>query len=168
MPEIYNSKELVYPDTLQIGDDNWLVQQPFVYTFTKDGRQQNILVPSGLTTDYGSIPKFAQNIIEPIGHYAACYIVHDLMYAAELFPRSECDWILLCHLQEKGCLWLRRNTVYSAVRAGGWNVWRKHDQDAVDSLRAMIIQTKFEMSVSQNKWGIIYNPVNDSFGMAVA
>jgi len=163
MPELYNDKELLYPETVQIGDNEFRVEQPFIYTFEKDGQIQNILVPAGFVTDYGSIPKVFQNIIEPIGHYAACYIVHDLMYAAELFPRSECDWILLCHLQKKGASWLRRNAVYSAVRCGGGFVWTKHNQDKITDLRFLINQTKFEMSVLNNKWGIIYNPVNNKF-----
>lgn len=163
MPELYNDKKLLYPDTVQISDEEFRVEQPFVYTFMKDGRRQNILVPAGFITDYGSIPKIFQNIIEPIGRYAACYIVHDLIYAAELFTRAECDWILLCHLQEKGAFWLRRNSVYSAVRGGGWFVWKKHDFNEVSKLRSLISQSKFEMSVFQNRWGINYDPVKDCF-----
>jgi len=37
--------------------------------------------------------------------------------------------------QKDSANWLARNTVYSAVRLGGWNVWRKHKLTKVAKLR---------------------------------
>ena len=166
MPELYNSKELMFPETIQIEDGSkWKVQQPFVYTFiNNENRFVNILIPAGWETDYGSIPKVFQNIIEPIGHYSPCYVVHDFMYASEYYStHSECDGVLLNHLEERGASWIRRNIVYSAVRSFGGLVWTKHEEDKVNALRSLANQTKFEMSVYGNKWGIHYDPMNDIY-----
>jgi hypothetical protein len=93
-----------------------------------------MLVSAIWTTDYGSIPGAFQNVLSPV-KYGGPYLLHDWLYASESFDRNVCDWILLEALQECGAHWLKRNTIYSAVRAGGWNVWRKHDKNTVKMLR---------------------------------
>ena len=123
--------------------EEWALLLPFSFT-RPNGKRINV-PPAGLdavtaitkpvwTTDYGSIPKAFQNIFSPM-KYGAAYLLHDWLYASEGESRSECDWILLEALQAQGANWFTRNTIYSAVRAGGWAVWRKHDKKEVQRLR---------------------------------
>lgn len=144
MPFQYLRHYLKAPATQELADgESWVIEEGFWWT----NKDKTIFVPpSGMgdisnwidnpvwTTDYGSIPKVFQNLLSPT-RFPAPYILHDWLYTAELFDRSTCDWILLEALQESGANWLVRNTIYSAVRAGGWAVWRKHDPKKVAALK---------------------------------
>lgn len=92
----------------------------------------------GFKTDGGSIPIAFQNIYRPLGKYLLSFIIHDALYAGELCTRAEADWILLELLEYQGACWARRNTVYSAVRAGGVFVWAKHTKKSVDHARSFL------------------------------
>lgn len=164
MPFLYSKKqESNMPDTIQLNGKEWKVQQPFVYIYNEDGIYEEILVPKGFITDYGSIPQIFQNIIPKDDEMSGAYVVHDLIYASELFSRKICDDILLKAFQELGAGWLKRNTVYSAVRTCGWNVWRKHDKEKVNKVRDLIREQKKTMTYVGNEYGLFYNIFNNSF-----
>jgi hypothetical protein len=59
-------------------------------------------------------------------------LLHDALYAAELLPRSECDWLFdECMSDVDDVNWLKRNTIYSAVRIGGGFVWKNHTPESI-------------------------------------
>lgn len=144
MPFKYSDAWMDEPATQQLkGGKTWAVEKPFWWL----GKNRTILVPpSGRgdiatwiespewITDYGSIPAIFQSLFSKT-EYGGPYLLHDWLYSAELFDRATCDWILLEALQEAGANWFTRNAIYSAVRAGGWNVWRKHDKNKVKELK---------------------------------
>lgn len=165
MPFLYSNKQESHmPDTIQLEDGkSWKVQQPFVYIYNENGTYYEILIPQGFITDYGSIPQIFQNIIPKNDEMSGAYVVHDLIYASEMFSRSLCDDILLKAFQELGASWIKRNIVYSAVRAGGWNVWRNHDKKKINEIRDMITYQKRIMTSMGNNYGIYYNVFNESF-----
>lgn len=145
MKFVFDIPERKQPLTQELMDgETWVVLRPF--WFIRNNGELLTVPPSGpddvqaivkpiWTTDYGSIPQLFQNIFSPV-KYGAAYLLHDWLYASEQFSRSECDAILLEALKAQGANWFTRRTIYSAVRAGGWAVWSKHDQDAVDALKA--------------------------------
>jgi len=104
--------------------DNWLSQMV---------SQKCVLIKKGMTTDGASIPRYCWSII---GHPLSGWILphalaHDALYSAELLSRKECDEFLLLSMKQAGVSWLRRNTVWSAVRMFGGSVWSKHTSDSV-------------------------------------
>lgn len=64
---------------------------------------------------------------------------HDGLYSAELFPRAQCDWNFLLLMQRSGICWIKRNTVYAAVRSAGWAVWNKHTPASVAAARKLCL-----------------------------
>ena len=112
-----------------------------------------IRIPAGFTTDFGSIPKLAQNIYPPIGTFRdPDFLGHDWIYATQYFEwlgvaykvlssdacRAECDWRLLCSLQASGDSWASRNTIWSAVKVGGGSVWSAHTTESIGAARALL------------------------------
>lgn len=108
---------------------NWL--GPLV-----DGRAT--LIRRGFKTDGASIPRFTWRIIGhpfqlPLLAYA---LPHDADYAAELFPKKECDWRFLTNQQTDGHIsWAKRNAIYTAVHAFGGSVWKKHTPSNIAEAR---------------------------------
>ena len=86
-----------------------------------------VKIDAGFVTDLASIPRCLWNLFPPFDpEYRAAAILHDGLYAAELLPRSQCDWTLLCAMQAQGNNWLKRNIFYCAVRLAGGAVWDRH------------------------------------------
>jgi len=87
--------------------------------------------------DGGSVPRMFWSLIsDPYAtRYLLGFVLHDILYAAEYFPRSTCDWILLEILEELRVSWIRRNEVWSGVKIGGRAVWSKHTPDSVHDAR---------------------------------
>ena len=145
MPFIYDIPERKQPATQELeSGEEWVLMKGFHFILPNGhdifvppsgiGTEAHVLTAPVWTTDYGSIPRAFQNLFSPT-KYGGAYLLHDWLYAAEVFTRSNCDWILLQALQEQGANWFTRNTIYSAVRAGGWAVWRKHNSDTVKTLK---------------------------------
>jgi len=135
------------PSTQELKDgDTWIIELPFV--FVRANGQRIIVPPSGLgdidsmllnpvwTTDYGSIPQAFQSFFRKDGVLAPIYVVHDWIYASEMFPRAVCDEILIEGAQELGYDLVERNIIYDAVRVGGEAVWNQHDINNVTLLQA--------------------------------
>jgi hypothetical protein len=99
-----------------------------------------ILIKAGFICDGGSVPEFQwDDVSSPYAtRFLLPFILHDALYAAELFTRSECDWIFLEIMQEFGCSWYRRNKAWLGVRAGGWYVWNRHKKTDIEKAKLLI------------------------------
>lgn len=78
-------------------------------------------IPSGFITDGASIPRFAWRVI---GHpfesaYIEVFVEHDYDYQTGRITRAAADEKMLDGLKAKGCPWLKRYTIYWAVRLFG-------------------------------------------------
>lgn len=86
-----------------------------------DGRI--LTVKCGFCFDGASIPKWLWSLIgsprDPDLWAAALF--HDAMYHSHYFTRAEADQALLDLLEQSGVSWLRRHTIYRAVRTFGWS-----------------------------------------------
>lgn len=144
---VYTEPQLRMPVVQEQADGNtWLVMQPYCYV-RPDG--QRIYVPPAAlgtteeqilswptwTTDMGSIPRIFQNIFPRDGILAPIYVVHDWLYASELFSRDMCDEILFEGARELGYDAVERDLIYQAVRIGGDGVWVKHNPVTVKLLQ---------------------------------
>ncbi len=114
-----------------INDDKWVLEEDYVIAF----KGTIITIRKGFTSDGASVPN-TPLIRWAIGHpfsmpLLICALPHDALYAGELLPRKECDWLFLELMQRAKIGWLKRNAVWSAVRLGGTIVWARHTIDSV-------------------------------------
>lgn len=97
--------------------DGYILLSPFTYV-TDEG--QEITAPPGFKTDLASIPRIARPIFTGHGKSRKPATIHDWLYAQYHDPRKEADLIFLECLETIGMNWMGRQTMYYAVRAGGW------------------------------------------------
>ena len=114
-----------------ITNDKWVLRTDYVCAF----KGKIVTIREGFETDGASTPNTPM-IRWIIGHpfslpLLPCALVHDALYAGELLPRNECDWLFLELMKRAKINWVKRNLVWSAVRAGGGIVWARHTIDSV-------------------------------------
>ena len=99
-----------------------------------------ITVKKGFDFDGASIPKAFWSIIgSPFtGNYTIPATIHDGLYASEILDRDICDNIFLDLMKQYNVGYVKRYTMYWAVRSAGWNVWRKHDKDEIEKYKGFI------------------------------
>jgi hypothetical protein len=83
-------------------------------------------IPKGFQTDGASIPRFAWRVI---GHpfeseYIDVFVEHDYDYQTGRISRYEADEKMLKGLKDRGCGYLKRYTIYWAVRIFGGSYYR--------------------------------------------
>jgi len=94
--------------------------------FTKVAQEQLLLVPKGIKTDLGSIPRALQGIFPKDGKAMFAYILHDYLYQVGMFSRLDSDEILEEAMGSLGVSWWRRKAVKFGLRVGGWVAWNEH------------------------------------------
>ena len=117
-------------ETCLLDDGEILLDKPVDIVLPNRG---TLHISEGFRWDGASIPRpFWSGCYHPYHHrIIAAALAHDGMYQAELFPRSDCDWIFLEMLQTWGVSWYQRNKMYLAVRAAGGAVWKRHTAESV-------------------------------------
>jgi hypothetical protein len=99
----------------------------------------HLVIKAGFPTDLASIPKALWNIYPPFDpEYRAAAILHDGVYASELLPRNEADWLLLTAMQAQGNSWWTRNVFWCSVRTFGGGVWKGHTPESVAEARKYV------------------------------
>lgn len=78
-----------------------------------------LVIPEGFETDLASVPRLpiVYLTMGSTGHKAA--VLHDWLYATNMFPREECDSIFYEALLECGLNKIHAYTMFLGVRAGG-------------------------------------------------
>lgn len=120
-------------DLEYIDGRNWKVTAEFDYQ-TNDG--ETIKIPSGFITDFASIPRVLWAFLPPTGDYGLSALAHDWLYrhggriihttapngeiTYRIYSRAECDRIFLQAMEDLGVGWLKRRTMWLAVRNWGW------------------------------------------------
>jgi len=90
-----------------------------------------IVIPKGFCTDGASVPKIFWSLLDPWSKYFSAALVHDYLYSKdsnEDFPvgdRAVADKIFKEAMFNAGVGWVTRETVYRAVRLGGWASYKK-------------------------------------------
>jgi len=89
-----------------------------------------VAIPKGFLSDGASIPRIFWNIFSPFGLYLKAALIHDFLYSKdsdELFKcdRKTADLIFKEAMYNLGIGWVKRNTIYRAVRLGGGFSYKK-------------------------------------------
>ena len=107
-------------DQSEAADACWLVG-----SLTAHYRGARITVKDGFYTDGASIPRAVWAVVgHPFEDYLGPAVIHDALYASQIFPRKVADQALrdLCKVLPVSA-WKRR-ALYSAVRLFGGFAWR--------------------------------------------
>ncbi|KDE74794.1 hypothetical protein FUSO7_01115 [Fusobacterium necrophorum BFTR-2] len=107
----------------------------------KDGKQWKLLedyyyevngyiikVPTSFITDLASVPKIFWSIFPPSGKWTPAAVIHDFLYSKfndTGINRTLADRIFLLIMKELGVGYLKRNTMYKAVRIFGESSWKE-------------------------------------------
>ena len=90
--------------------------------------------------DGASIPQALWSVYgNPLtGKYRIAALVHDALYASQKLPRELADAIFLDLMKQHEVVYLKRQTMYYAVRSVGWYVWRGHKEPEVTEYKEFI------------------------------
>ncbi len=100
----------------------WRLETPEKYLMFYLTPTTPIVIPDGFITDKGSIPLFFRNIIaHDDREMILAYLVHDLECEMKRITRFNTDGLLYEVGTELGANWLKKNIIYSAVRAAAWH-----------------------------------------------
>ena len=130
-----------------IDGHTWRLLADFAWRF-RDGLV--VVVPADFVSDKHSVPRPFWSLVPP--HiYGRSAIFHDWAYyrtgilrtfrdernqpVVKRMTRKECDLRYREMLADAGAGIVLRNTMYRAVRAGGWVAWRKHRKANEKGLR---------------------------------
>ena len=88
------------------------------YVFKYDNKENlfTITVPKGFVTDFGTVPKWAQCMINPKGNGTLAYIVHDWLCITNIYSRRTTDNLLYSALEYCDVSFNKRVITYTAVR----------------------------------------------------
>lgn len=87
-----------------------------------------ITAPIGYCTDFASLPRVARLIINRNGKSRHASVIHDVCYSKNLTSRKAADDIFLEAMKCSGVNYFVRQTMYLAVRAGGWLYFDKNKE----------------------------------------
>ena len=126
----------------KIGKQSYLLLEDI--TVNSLGYQIKLL--KGFDFDAASIPRILWSIIgSPFtGNYTTPAAIHDGLYAGEILDRKVCDDIFLDLMKQYKVSYLRRYTMYWAVRLGGGKVWKEHSKEVVEKYREFIDVEKID------------------------
>lgn len=115
------------------GDDEYILLDDFRYHVGSADSEEVITVRAGLITDFGSVPRWARSIVEPMGVGKPAFLVHDQLYQwigmtpeGKTYSRKECDKIMREILGVVNMPWHEKFLAYHAVRFGGQGPWNDH------------------------------------------
>jgi hypothetical protein len=92
--------------------------------------QGKIIVPRNFYSDGASVPRMFWSFLSPFGSYFKAALIHDFLYSKDSekyypFDRKTSDLIFKEAMFNLGIGWAKRETIYRAVRLGGWASFRK-------------------------------------------
>lgn len=110
---------------LPINQCDWVVQERF--TFRSNVTGTRIIVPQGAVTDFASVPRALWSVYPRWGDHGFAAILHDWLYRARLkgVSRKVADLVFLEAMEDLSVPYIRRKTMYRAVRMFGGAAWRK-------------------------------------------
>ena len=95
------------------------------YAAVWDGGRLDVI--KGFVCDLSSIPRVLHSLIPKTGLHDGPSVLHDWAYQHRLNSRKWADEMFLSAMVAAGVGWVRRNTMYLGVRAGGWAAWADDD-----------------------------------------
>ncbi|MCP4982643.1 MAG: DUF1353 domain-containing protein [Gammaproteobacteria bacterium] len=104
----------------------WIVLCDFGYEIGAKGSSDIINVPIGFHTDFASVPRLLWAFLPRWGKYGNAAVIHDYLYWEQTRSRKESDDILLEGMIVLQVSYLKRYSIYWAVRLAGWWAWCKN------------------------------------------
>lgn len=96
-----------------------------------------ITVPKGFITDFGTVPKFAQCIVNPKGNGKLAFIIHDWLCLTKIVSRSDADAILYKTMQYCNVDFNQRVIAYIGVRLYAIFIKRILDYNIIEKLKEL-------------------------------
>jgi hypothetical protein len=87
---------------------------------------EDIIAECGIITDYGSIPKILHSIMSPTGKPTYGFVIHDKLYKSGKYSKKISDAILEEANKLLGVSWLKRKSITTGLKLGGWVAWNKY------------------------------------------
>jgi hypothetical protein len=84
-----------------------------------------VIVKPGFGTDLASIPRGLWAVLPPFGRYSGAAVVHDYLYQSHEGSRKFADLVFLEAMRELEVKWLKRRSMYRAVRMFGGGPWKR-------------------------------------------
>ena len=105
-----------------------------------------ITVKKGFDFDGASIPQALWSVYgNPLsGKFRIAALVHDALYASEKLPRELADDIFLDLMKQHEVGYMKRQTMYYAVRSAGWYVWRRNTKEEIEKYKEFINVEKID------------------------
>ena len=96
--------------------------------------------------DGASIPQALWSVYgNPLtGKYRIAALVHDALYASQKLPIELADDIFLDLMKQHRVGYMKRQTMYYAVRSVGWHVWKCHEETEVKKYKEFINVEKID------------------------
>ena len=98
-----------------------------------------IRVKKGFDFDGASTPQALWSVYgNPLtGKYRIAALVHDVLYASQVLEKSICDSIFLELMKTHGVGYVKRYSMYNAVKVFGFKAW-KNNQDELEKYKEFI------------------------------
>ena len=99
-----------------------------------------ITVKKGFDFDGASIPQALWSVYgNPLtGKYRIAALVHDVLYASQIVPRELADDIFLDLMKQHKVGYLKRQTMYYAVRSAGWYSWKQLTKEELEKYKEFV------------------------------
>jgi len=109
-------------------------------SFVVESLDAKITILPGFRWDGASVPRFFWRLVgAPMnGKYVPAALLHDALYASEMFARVKCDAVFLEFMAQLGVPWWRRKAMWLAVRLGGGAVWKQHTARSIAEARELV------------------------------
>ena len=119
-----------------MGEQAYEVVSPLVY----ENDECIIQVNPKFDFDGASVPQCLWSFgFSPMtGGYQRSACLHDALYASEYFEREYCDKLFLEAMESENVGYMRRMSMYYAVRSFGWTVWRNHKKEEVNDYKRFV------------------------------
>lgn len=95
-----------------------------------DNSETTVVIPEGFCSDGLSIPKVFQSVFSKSPRYIFAGIIHDWSYKKNVdlgLTRRQCDKLFLEWMKLYGVSFVKRRTIYLAVRMGGCFSYKKEN-----------------------------------------
>ena len=99
-----------------------------------------ITVKKGFDFDGASIPQALWSVYgNPLsGKFRIAALVHDALYASQKVSRELADAIFLDLMKQHEVGYLKRQTMYYAVRSAGWYSWKQLTKEEIETYKEFI------------------------------
>lgn len=157
IPDGVSIRDVFFPDKhVHISNDHsegywllfrktiWKLDHDFIAEVTlSNGIKFRIIIKAGFMTDLASTPKAMWWLYPPFDeHWGAAALLHDILYAAEIFKKHLNDECLRVGMKVSGASKMTRFNFYTAVKCWGWTVYRKHaEKNIIENRKFVDIET---------------------------